>query len=114
MALDIKHFVLSHLIWVGVVAAAIFGVVAHEQSKQIAERDKQIEVDQKTVKSLQDQITQNNAAIVTMQQQISQRDANAAKQIQQLAVLVSKVQTVPQAVQALPQVSSLPSAPIVQ
>lgn len=115
MTFDVKHWLLTHALWIVALGVGFVGFNSW-RSEHDARLAAQITIskDEQQVKSLQDQIGQNNSAIASLQQQMTQRDQNAAKQINQLTTLVSKVQTVPQAVAALPQVSQLPVAPTVQ
>jgi alkylated DNA nucleotide flippase Atl1 len=113
--LGISHFVLSHIPWVVLVVCAVIGFYSwrgEHDGRLIAEA--KVKADEQQVQVLQTNIAQNNQAIASLQQQMEQRDAVSAKQIANLVGLVQKVQTVSQAVAALPQVSTLPVAPTIQ
>lgn len=94
---DLKTFVLSHLIWVVLLGASFVGFQAWK-----GEHDARILADA-TVKAAQYQI-------VTLQQQIVERDKAAAIQVAPIVKIIHDVQTVPQAVAALPQVLNTPLA----
>jgi hypothetical protein len=96
--LDAKHFLLSHAIWVAIVAVGVFAghawLVEHDQ-RLLA--DKQEKISEAQVKDLQAQIAQLNAA--------------AAKQVQVITKIVHDVQTPQQAVATIPQITAAPLAP---
>jgi hypothetical protein len=101
MTLDIKHFILSHLIWVVLVSAAIIGFYAWR-----GEHDARIQAEA-TVKAAQGQIQ-------TLQQGIADRDKQAAIQVAPIIKIIHDTVTVPQAVAALPQIVNAPlPAPVV-
>jgi hypothetical protein len=95
MTLDVKHFVLSHLIWVGIVAASLIGFYSWR-----AEHDARIQAEA-TIKIAQSQIT-------TLQQSIADRDKQAAIQVAPIIKIIHDTVTVPQAIQNLPQVINQP------
>lgn len=95
MNFDVKHFVLSHLIWiVGLLVALILGhswLVEHDQ-RLLA--DQAVKTAEAQVKDLQAQIAANNAA--------------AAQKVQVVTKIVHDVKTPEQAVQAVPQLTDVP------
>ena len=101
MTLDIKHFVLSHLIWVGIVAASLIGFYSWK-----GEHDARIQAEA-TIKVAQGQIA-------TLNQSIADRDKVAAQQIAPIVKIIHDTVTVPQAVANLPQVVNAPlPAPVI-
>lgn len=92
---DLKTFVLSHLLWIVLVGASLVGFHAWQ-----GEHDARILADV-AVKNAQ-------AQIVTLQQGIADRDKAAAIQVAPIVKIIHDVQTVPQAVAALPQVVNAP------
>jgi hypothetical protein len=95
MTLDIKHFILSHLIWVALAAGLFVGFRSWraEHDARLA-AEKSIAVSQQQVKSLQDQITQ--------------RDAASAKQVQIITKVVHDTTSPQQAAANLQSVVSTP------
>jgi hypothetical protein len=95
MNLDIKHFILSHLVWIVLAVSGVIGwhYWLQEHDARVA-ADNAIKVQEATVKSLQ--------------QQIVDRDAQAAKQQQVIVKVVHDTVTPAQAVQNLPQVVTAP------
>jgi hypothetical protein len=92
---DVKHFVLSHLIWVVALLVAIFGVHSYLQ-----EHDARI-VAESQAKAIE-------AANATLQSQIASSDALAARTIAALKAQRAQVTTPAQAIAAIPDVSTLP------
>lgn len=92
---DWKHFVLSHAVWIVAVAVALVmghSLLAEHDARLLA--DAQIKVSESQVKDLQAQIVATNAA--------------AAQKVQIVTKIVHDVQTVPQAVTAIPQLTDVP------
>lgn len=115
MALDYKHWILTHLVWIALAAGltvAFYSWRGEHDARLIAEA--KVKADETQVASLQQSIIANAQQIAALQTQMEARDAAAAKQLAAISSLVSKVQTPDQAVRAFPQVSSLPVAPTVQ
>jgi hypothetical protein len=95
MTLDWKHWLLTHLIYIVIIAALVLGFRSWraEHDARLA-AEKSIAVSQQQVKSLQDQITQ--------------RDAASAKQVQTIVKVVHDTATPLQAAQNLPLVVTTP------
>jgi hypothetical protein len=95
MTLDWKHWLLTHLIYIVIIAALVLGFRSWraEHDARLA-AEKSIAVSQQQVKSLQDQITQ--------------RDAASAKQVQTIVKVVHDVTTPQQVPTALPSVVNVP------
>lgn len=94
-SLDIKHFLLSHLVWVVGLAVAL--VAYHSW---IGEHDARMF-------AVQEQRAAD-AQVKTLQQQIIDRDKQATVQVAPIVKIIHDVQTVPQAIQALPTVTTQP------
>lgn len=98
MTFDAKQFVLSHLVWVGIVATALVmgrSYLAERDARLLA--DAAVKTAQQNVKDLQSQIVAVNAA--------------AAQKVQVVTKVVHDVQTTPQAIAAIPEVTSAPLNP---
>lgn len=113
MALDIKHFILSHAIWVVAVIVGVIGIHSYlgEHDARLAAEAK-IKVDESQVQTLQQSIAQNNQAIASLQQQMQQRDAANAQLIASLIKAKQQATTPPQQVAVLQSEAKLPE-PIV-
>lgn len=93
--LDWKHWALSHAVWIAVVGVALVmghSLLAEHDARLLA--DAQIKVSEAQVKDLQAQIVQTNAA--------------AAAKVQVITKIVHDIQTAPQAVAAVPQLTNVP------
>jgi len=114
--LDIKHWILSHLIWVVGVAVALYGFhtwSAEHDARLKAEAT--IKQDESQVAVLQQAITQNNQSIAALQAQMQQRDAQNATIIANLVKQKAAVQTPQAAATAITQtVSNLPVPLVVE
>src|SRR5208282_2911819 len=114
--LDIKHWILSHLIWVVGVAVALYGFhtwSAEHDARLKAEAT--IKQDESQVAVLQQAITQNNQSIAALQAQMAQRDAQNATIIANLVKQKAAVQTPQAAATAITQtVSNLPVPLVVE
>lgn len=113
MIAALKTFALHHIPWIVLVVVGLLGIhywQAEHDARLQAEA--KIKVDESTVATLQQAITQNNQQITQLQEQMNVRDAAAAKQVQSLEALVSSVRTPQAVVQALPNVTTLPVAPV--
>lgn len=113
MPLDIKHFVLSHIIWVVVVIALVVGFKSWE-AEHDAHLQAQVTIakDEQVVKDLQTQITANAVTVAQLQDQITKRDAANAATIAALLKAKQQAVTPPQQVAVLTTEAKLP-APIV-
>lgn len=95
MNLDWKHWALSHAVWIAAIAIALVmgnSLLAEHDARLLA--DAQIKVSETQIKDLQAQIVQTNAA--------------AAAKVQVITKIVHDVQTAPQAVAAVPQLTNVP------
>jgi hypothetical protein len=101
MTLDIKHWILSHLIWVIGVSIA---VVAFYSWK--AEYSARLQAEA--------QIKVSEAQVRTLQQSIADRDKQTQQQVAPIVRIIHDVQTPAQAVAALPKVLDLPTPVIPQ
>jgi len=113
MALDLKHWLLSHALWVVAVGVAFIGYrsyIAEHDARLLA--DQKVAVAEQQVKALQTNIDQNNAAIASLQQQMSQRDAQNAQIISKLVAQQKAAVTPSQQVAVLQTTAKLPE-PIV-
>lgn len=95
MTLDIKHFVLSHMIWI--VALAVALVAAHSWMG---------EHDARLLAAQEEKVAE--AQVKTLQQAIADRDRQAQAQVAPIVKIIHDVQTVPQVIQALPTVTAQP------
>lgn len=95
MTLDIKHFVLSHLIWIALAGASIVGFNSWK-----TEHDARLIADQ--------QVKISQVQVQSLQQQIADRDKQAVATIAPVVKIIHDTVTVPQAVAALPQVLTAP------
>lgn len=94
MNLDWKHWALSHAVWIAAIAIALVmghSLLAEHDARLLA--DAQIKVSETQIKDLQAQIVQTNAA--------------AAAKVQVITKIVHDVQTAPQAVAAVPQLTDV-------
>jgi Tfp pilus assembly protein FimV len=113
MTLDIKHWILSHLVWVVGVAVALYGFhtwSAEHDARLKAEAT--IKQDESQVATLQQAITQNNQTVAQLQQQMAARDAQNANIIASLVKAKAQAVTPPQQVTVLQTEAKLPE-PIV-
>lgn len=107
MDFDVKHFVLSHLVWVGVVIVGVIGIhsyMAEHDQRLLAEQ--QIKVSEQVVKGLQDQIVTTKEQIQTLQQSMKDVSAAAAKQVQVIVKQQEQVKTPQQAIDSIASVST--------
>lgn len=95
MNLDIKHFALSHLVWIVAMIVAVIGFYSWR-----GEHDSRLLADA--------QVSASNAAVKTLQQQISTRDTAAQKQQAVIVKVIHDVQTPQQAIAHLPEVINAP------
>lgn len=93
--LDWRHWVLTHLVWVAAITVAL--VMGHSY---LAEHDARIAADA--------QIKAAEVTVANLQQQIVATNAAAAQKVQVVTKIVHDVQTVPQAVAAIPQLTDVP------
>lgn len=88
---DWRHWILSHIVWIVAVSAALFfGHIALQNHDATLAANA-------TIKASQDTIAQ-------LKQQIAQTDAAAASKVQTIVKVVHDAQTPAQVVQALPQI----------
>lgn len=105
--LDIRHFVLSHIIWVVLVAAGVVGFHYWQQehdAKLLSEQ--QEKVSEQTIAGLQTQISRNNQQIETLQQSMKQVSDAAAKQVQVIVKQQEAVKTPEQAIASISEVAN--------
>ncbi len=95
MTIDIQKFILSHLIWIGIAIAAGIGFYSWK-----GEHDARLLAGQEQKLA--------EAQVKTLQQQIADRDKQTAAAVAPIIKIIHDVQTVPQAVAALPQVVNTP------
>lgn len=113
MALDWKHFLLSHIAWVILVGVGLVGVktyLAEHDARLLAEQ--KVAVAEQQVKVLQTDIQANVAAVAALQTQMQQRDQQNATIIAQLLKAKQQAVTPPQQVSVLQTEAKLPE-PIV-
>ena len=95
MSFDWKHFAMAHIMWIVIVAVSLFTLhawVGEHDARLLASQQQKISEAQ--VKDLQAQIVAVNAA--------------AAQKVQTIVKIVHDVQTAPQAVAAIPQLTDAP------
>jgi len=95
MSLDVKHFVLSHLIWI--VGLTIGGIAIHSW---LGEHDARLLATQ------EEKVAE--AQVKTLQQSIADRDKQTVAQVAPIVKIIHDVQTVPEVIGALPTVVNAP------
>jgi hypothetical protein len=93
--LDWRHWVLTHIVWIVLATATVIGFNSWR-----SEHDARL-IAQQTIKT-------SEAQVSLLQKQIADRDAQAVQQAAPIVKIIHDVQTVPQAVAALPQVVNQP------
>jgi cell division septum initiation protein DivIVA len=109
VALDYKHWILTHAIWIAAVAAGFVGFHSWlGEHDQRLKAEQQFKVSEQAIKGLQTQVDANNQQIATLQKSIEDVNAAAKKQVQVIVQQKEKVTTPAQALAGINSVSDRP------
>lgn len=95
MTLDVKHFVLSHLIWIVGVAVALVAIhswMGEHDARLLANQEEKVA----------------EAQVKTLEQSIADRDKQSAATVAPIVKVIHDVKTVPEVIGALPTVLTAP------